>query len=64
MRNDVIKHRCRAASGGCERDTAGILKRDLTKPIRLDVATLARVGSEEGWILWSADTEQRKAGAE
>jgi hypothetical protein len=35
-----------------ERDAAGMLKGDFAKPGILDAATLVRVESEEGWILW------------
>ena len=35
-----------------ERDSAGMLKGDFAKPATLDVATLAKVENEEGWILW------------
>lgn len=35
-----------------ERDAAGVLRADFAVPATLDAATLFRVESEEGWILW------------
>ena len=35
-----------------ERDAAGMLAADFSRPAALDAGTIARVENEEGWILW------------